>query len=127
MSDLEIETSLAKLIEATRLVASDYHVQISVMPAYVHVPDEIALVFEDAFSSVNRLVEHGVLNEYQQKTLATLNSSLDRINLWTVDALRDADEWNAVRVLARDVLTTFNENNKKIPHIFWLQFVSNES
>ena len=127
MSNKEISNSLTKLIEATRLVASDYDVQICVMPAYVHVPDEIALIFEDAFNSVVKLVEHGVLNEYQQEALTALNNSLDRMNLWTVDALRDADEWNAVRMLARDVLKTFNENNRKIPTLFWLQFVSEES
>lgn len=127
MSDVDTSNSLIKIIEATRLVASNFDVQISVMPFYVNVPDEIALVFEDVFNLVEKLVEQGLLSDYQKKALVKLNNSLDRINVWTVDALQYADEWNAVRMLARHVLTAFNENDTKIPNLFWLQFVSNES
>lgn len=124
MSNEQISNSLTKLIEATRLVASDYNVQISIWPSYVHVPDEIALIFQDAYYSVDQLVEHGVLNENQHQGLKSLNKCLDEINSWSMDSLREADEWNYVRLVASNVLKVFNENSTKIPDLFWIQFVS---
>lgn len=119
----DISISLTKLIEATRLVASDFSIQTSILPAYVHVPDEIALVFQDAYYCVNKLVEHGILNECQQTALGALNISFDRINSWTIASLREGDEWNYVRGLAKDVLKSFNETNTEMPNLFWIDYV----
>lgn len=123
LTNEEILISLTKLIEATKLVASDFSIQTSILPAYVHIPDEIALVFQDAYYCVNKLVEHGVLNEYQQTALGALNISLDRINSWTLVSLKEDDEWNYVRGLAKDVLKSFNETNTEMPNLFWIDYV----
>lgn len=123
LTNEEISKSLIKLIEAAKLVASDFSIQISILPAYVHVPDEIALIFQDAYYCVKKLVEHGVLNEYQQTALGALNICLDRINSWTIISLKEGDEWNYVRGLAKDVLKSFNETNTEMPNLFWIDYV----
>jgi len=38
-----------RLINAIRLIAADYSTQVQSLPYFVNVPDEVALIFDDAY------------------------------------------------------------------------------
>ena len=50
------------LIEALRLVASEAEIQIEVLPEWVHIPDEVALTFDEFYVLFDQVVEAGLLN-----------------------------------------------------------------
>ena len=50
------------LIEALRLVASEAEIQIEVLPEWVHIPDEVALTFDECYVLFDQVVEAGLVN-----------------------------------------------------------------
>lgn len=54
---MENKNSYNILLQSLRLVASRFEIQIATLPEFVNVPDEIALIFNDAYLLVP-IVEH---------------------------------------------------------------------
>lgn len=99
------------LIDALRLVALDASDQHAALPAFVVVPDEIALTLADANLLVDQLVAQGSVTAAQAATVATIDRALaamsdaqDRDWLWSELALASDSRWDHVRASARAVL-----------------------
>src|SRR5258708_7609890 len=101
-------STLKMLVNALRLLASSADVQERAFPGFVVVPDELALNFDDAFRLTEQLVGSGRLSREQVEALARVDNALDELTnrggMWTLEALRESQEWQGVRAEARKAL-----------------------
>jgi hypothetical protein len=73
--------------------------------------DELALEFSDTLLAITREISRGVLSRDQFASLAALDNKLSRMSgyenkeMWTFQALREADEWQQVRAAAAECLS----------------------
>ncbi|WP_372999857.1 hypothetical protein [Lutispora sp.] len=115
------------LVESIQLLAAGYTIQASVLPDYVHIPDEIALTFDDTYIFAENLVKDNLINKEVKNELDNLNSLLEQMSslkeLWTMDSLEAAEAWQNVRELATGVLKMLGIEKQK-PNLFWLEFVT---
>lgn len=100
------------LIQSLQLLAADYQTQLRIFPSFVHVPDELALTFDDAFLLVEQTQRVELLNEQQAGSLHQLDELLSAMSdesesLWTLDALQHSPEWQHIRCLAKALLAAF--------------------
>ena len=114
------------IIESLQLMAADYDTQIDILPTFIHVPDEIALIFDEAHLCALELKGEGLINEQQELGLARIDQRLDDMSnnegLWTLDQLKSSPQWSELRGLALEVMASFGLTKKR-PNIHWLQFV----
>ena len=105
-----------ELVESLRLIASPYEVQCSVLPDYVHLPDEIlnALTPE----SFDALLRHNMITEVQLDELKKYDQCLECIQLpddyeeMLID-MQFGDQFKQLRVDALGVLSMLGEEYKK--------------
>src|SRR5579859_8177862 len=99
------------LIQSLQLLAACYEQQVKALPAFVDVPDEVALTFGEAFLLTDPLVKEGLITIYQQAELKQLDALLDQMSdnkdLWTLTALQASPQWEHVRHLAENILKSF--------------------
>jgi hypothetical protein len=101
---------LARLVDATRLLAADADMQIGVFPDFVHIPDELALTFDDAFLLCAQLERSGHLNRAQIEALGCIDEALTELtnrrdpSMWTLAAIHESFEWQEIRAKARAAL-----------------------
>jgi hypothetical protein len=107
----EERAEIKQLVEALRLLASPYDVQIEALPSWVAVADEVAFTFDDAYS----LVPRAALPRSALQILDRINDKLESMSdrqggeIWSLDGLRDAIEWSELRsdaLLALDALSS---------------------
>lgn len=114
------------LMESLQLLAADAVVQCEVLPKYVHVPDEVALVFGDSVLFLDDIVDGGQISTEQKSRIEELDAILDQMSsnkeLWTIEALEQDPEWHRVRKLAGSILASLGMERRK-PMLFWLQYV----
>lgn len=117
---------LNMLLQSLHLLAASYEQQMQAFPSFVHVPDEVALVFSDAYLFVPELTQACLITTDQSADLAQVEQVLDHMSqrkeVWTVDALKTSPQWKEVRQLAHKLLDSFHEPNRP-PDLFWLQYV----
>lgn len=117
------EKYYSMLIETLRLLAANYETQIEVLPKFVNVPDELALIFTDTLLIVKQnailVGEKMVIIENIDKLLEEINENKD---LWTLESLKNSSKWQEVRNLASKAIEILEEENKN-PEIFWINFV----
>lgn len=122
----DLQTQYRILVESTRLVASSYQIQIGCLPSYVQVPDEIALIYHEAFLLASQLVKAGWLDDAQMHRIAALDKQFDKMSanpdLWTVAALQQDVEWEDTRKNAQDILSMLNVSYAP-PDLFWLSYI----
>jgi hypothetical protein len=120
---------IRKIIEATKLISSDYNIQVSVLPSFVHIPDEIALIFDEVINGSKFLFNMGLINEIQYCKLKILDERLNALSAeaWSLDSLKNSEEWNMIRNTAKEVLQSFNESIEAEPELFWIKYVQKES
>jgi hypothetical protein len=100
---------LSDLIEALRLLAAPAEVQVSVLPKWVALPDEVALTFFDAYEvlepnlpdSLAPMLEHIA----ERINARDLSSEADQ---WDPETLARSEQWEDYRRLARSALTALN-------------------
>ncbi len=123
------DCQMEMLIQSLQLLAADAEVQIHALPSFVHVPDEIALIFSDAYLLADDLVTAGLIHDYQEAELDSLDKLLDQISgdkaLWTLHALRASRQWEEIRVLARGILDSLGQERQK-PNLFWLRYIRSQ-
>ena len=74
-------TQLNMLIQSLQLLAASYEQQVKALPAFVDVPDEVALTFsEETFLFTDSLVKEGLITIYQQAELKQLDALLDQMS-----------------------------------------------
>jgi hypothetical protein len=120
-------TRLNMLIQSLQLLAAHSRQQVNALPAFVDVPDEVALTFSEALLLADPLVKEGLITTGQQAELKQLDALLEQMsdnkNLWTLASLQASPEWEHVRHLAKDILQSF-QTPTEMPNLFWLQYVS---
>ena len=117
-----------RLLETLQLLASDAETQVEVFPKFVHVPDEIASAFDECFLMVE---EHCMdeVSKAQMALLIEMDAILDKLSspenrpLWSVAAMRESQEWETVRVKARELLQAFDRTPER-PQLEWMIFVN---
>jgi hypothetical protein len=102
---------LEGVVDALRLVAIPPAEQIAALPDFVHVPDEIVLLYDDAFKLVPQIREAGLIDEDQVEVLAELDRlfndmsvAADKDHLWTVEAMSADERWETSRQIAANAL-----------------------
>jgi hypothetical protein len=117
---------LNMLIQSLQLLAAPYEVQVQSLPAFVHIPDEVALTFDDVSLLVEQQDTEGLLPPEQKLQLDQLDHVLDTMSkdtgLWELDALERSAQWEEVRRLAGHILDALHEA-KQLWRLFWLQYV----
>lgn len=105
------------LLDALRLVAAPFSVQVSVLPGFVHVPDEILEAVQ--FRLVSQLEQSHKLSREQASAFSALDaymSSLDWKEEWNEDyelaleACRADPWWTELRSRAMEVLVLLGES-----------------
>ena len=98
------EWAFDQLVDALRLAALPADEHVAALPDFVHVADEIALLYEDAFLNIR---EAGVLTEDQVESLRALDQlfaemthASDRETIWTLAAMKGDERWARTRTLA---------------------------
>lgn len=121
------EFAYHQLIETLRLLGLSADEQISALPDYVHVPDELALTFDDAHQMVAVLDESRCLSvgarpvlEELQRRFTEMTAAAD--DVWSEEALRGDARWETVRRLALEALDRLGEDPGP-PTLDWISFV----
>ena len=112
----DFEVSRSRLLEALRLAAASPDEQMSALPGFVVIYDEIAQSYYDAFQHASRLRESRRLNDLQFAALAALDqlyeemtTAPDRERLWSLEAMKHDDRWKKSRELAKQALSLLGE------------------
>lgn len=119
---------LNRLIEALELVAADSEIQRTVLPTFVHIPDEIALALGDSMLLLDQIIDGGLLKDEQVILLRKLDaiftakSGSDHASFRTEDAMKHDEMWKETRTLARKILQSLNQPVRE-PNLSWIQYV----
>jgi hypothetical protein len=123
---------LNHLIESIELLTADFDVQRKALPAFVLVPDEVALTFDSAMAAIAQIGDAGLLTSIQIELLNAINATLDAMSggghasFWTPEAMKHDPTWNKVRTLARKALRSLNQQIRK-PDLGWINYVPSRS
>jgi len=118
---------LRQMLESSlQLLSADYDVQVTSLPGFVHIPDELALTFDDSFALVEKIGSAGLLDAAAVERLNGLRSALSQMSekhsLWTVEAVRSDPEWQAIRMQARELLHALGVP-VTTPDLSWGQYI----
>lgn len=128
----QIERYRSQLVETLRLLAADFETQVDALPRFVHIPDEIALLFGDEFLLAYQILAAGRLTSEQYAGLEEIDDFLDKISghqhleIWTLEALERRPEWQRIRSRARDILNMLGEPLAKL-NLDWVTYVSSRA
>jgi len=117
---------LEALIESLRLMAADYETQVAALPQFVCVADEIATTYDETYLLVDQIVAAGLIDPAIVARFANIDEQTEamseRTELWTLDTLRTAPEWQNLRTQARDILAALGESPRP-PSLEWITYV----
>lgn len=99
------------VVDALRLAALPADQQAAALPDFVFVPDEVVLLYEDAWLLVPLIRNAGLISDEQFDSLSRLDqhfeemsNARDKDSLLTVEAMIHDDRWKASRRLAEEAL-----------------------
>lgn len=136
----ENSNHLKMLLQSLQLLAAPYEQQIQVLPPFVDIPDEIALIFDDVYVYIEDLAQRDLITPHQKRDLERMDSLLNHMSnekeIWTLDALprcsllfldalKESPDWKQIRSLATRILESLKES-KQPPNLFWLQYFPDE-
>lgn len=113
------------LIQSLRLVASSSDIQISSLPDFVNIADEIALIYNESYMMVSQI--DNIITPYVMKMLDDLDKLFNRMSedesLWNIKSLNDNDLWLKSRELGRLILNELKEEciNPNLDFISWVK------
>ncbi|MES0489517.1 MAG: hypothetical protein ABUK01_05950 [Leptospirales bacterium] len=115
-----------KMIESVRLLAANYTDQIKVFPQEVNIPDEIANIFDECYSSISLSDIREWLDTSQLSILKEMNSLLDQMSdhckeCWSLESLESGDKWKQARRIAKRWLESLSSELKQ-PDLFWINY-----
>lgn len=123
---MEIANLYNTLLQALKLVASSSNVQISVFPNFVNIPDEIALIYNDAYLMLPQLQNQNLISEEALEILRKIDELFEEMSkdfsLWTLDKLENNKNWKLSRELAHSALKALHESydNPNLNFIQWI-------
>lgn len=115
------EQPVANVIEALQLLAAEATEQVAAFPPFVAVADEIALTLHDALLLLNQDADTAGLPESVLATLEEIDRSLEELSnqdesrFWSPEGLANDVRWHRLRLSARDLLTTLNVPQTRLP------------
>jgi glycogen debranching enzyme len=119
-----------ELIESLRLLGADYEAQVRILPEFVHIPDEVAITYGEAFLLADQILEAGLIDNATYTKLQNVDKYLEQMDdskeLWTLDALRTRPEWTRVRTLAREMLKSLGIT-MATPDLEWMTYVKSRN
>ncbi len=121
------EQQYKSLVESLRLVAAPKEQQVSALPDFVVVTDEVAMTFGDAFLLAPQLVRGGLVTDEAFQALARLDEWLERMptdgSISSLHSLENHPFWRRSRELATNALFQLKESlgPPDLSHIFWTQ------
>ena len=117
--EIPAERYRAILVDTLQLLARSAEQQIRAFPSFVHIPDELALTFDNVFGAVRaNLVVDGLLEEPAWSTICEIDRLFEEMtdayqrgdrNIWTTEEVRRAPEWADIRRLATLALAELGE------------------
>jgi hypothetical protein len=123
---MEIKDSYNVLVQSIMLVASTYETQIATLPEFVHSPDEIALIYNDAYLITPQLKEQKLISLNTLPILKELDDLFDAMSedksLWTFEKLKDDKSWKRSRELAFLILEELGVSYN-IPNLSFINWV----
>lgn len=123
---MEITNLYNMLLQALRLVASSSNVQISVMPNFVNIPEEIALIYNDAYLTLTQLQNQNLIPKEALEILKKIDELFEKMSkdpsLWTLDILENDKNWRLSRDLDKSVLKSLHERYDK-PNLDFIHWV----
>lgn len=122
----EEERRLDRLIQAIQLLAGDYETQVKAFPEFVHIPDELALIYDECMLFAADLAHSKLISERYLEQLQMINQFINQMSndpsLWTLEALKYRSEWSRLRVLARELLSLLGIP-QQAPDLSWLTYI----
>ena len=101
-----------QLIQSLNLAASPASIQISSLPNFVHVPEEVALIYNDSYLMIPQLSD--TLSESVIKMLNELDLLFEKMSnnksLWTIECLKHDIDWENIRRLSMLILVELGES-----------------
>jgi hypothetical protein len=101
-----------RLVDALRLVSLPADRQRGVLPNFVHPPEEVTLLFDDAYACLPSVHDAGGLTDDQARPLGELDGLFqsmteadDKDWVWTIEAMETDVRWAKTRRLALTLLT----------------------
>jgi hypothetical protein len=118
---------LNMIIESLQLLAADPETQIQSLPEYVHIPDEIALIFSDTFQLIHQNKNSLLFNDFQFQKLCEIDNYLNNMSeenhkIWTLEALKENDKWEKLRKMALVILKSLHIE-KQSPNLYWIKYI----
>lgn len=115
------------LRETLRLLALTAGEQVAALPPYVHVPDELALTFNDAYLHVPLLHERGLVTGGTRDALDAIHRLMTLMTeageaLYNVHALAHDERWSQLRDLATGALQSQGWP-QQWPVLDWISYV----
>ncbi len=124
---MNLEEQYRALIESIKLAAAPYSMQISNMPSYVNIVDEVVNTYEEAFYLLPELIINNYVSKEATASLIKLftwiNLTSKDESLCTTDALRTNVRWGEIRKYAKESLDTLDESSgpPDLSHIKWIK------
>ena len=107
------------LLNSLILVAADYEDQVSSLPSFVVVADEVSTTYGEAFYLVNQLEEAGFINKHAEKLLKDLDNWFDYSPegevLDTLKSLKENPYWEKARNIAQEILKELKIQHPYLP------------
>lgn len=115
------------LIQVLNILAASFKDQIKVFPDFVVIPDEIALLFDDIYLSIDSLKKDGFVSAELALILEKIDYCLDSMSgnksKWDLQSLKNDSEWEEIRNLAKSSLNILNIHADKpvIDFVKWIK------
>jgi hypothetical protein len=113
---------LEMLLNAIRLIASDFEQQLNSLPMFTFAPNEIASTFDEAFQYFDQVIGAKLVSEAQINAVTAIHHYLDTMrqnkkdnNAWTVEAIKTSPVWQEFRLLGKSALLLFNQPDDPMP------------
>ncbi len=124
------EEHLMQLVQAIQLLAADYEAQIKQLPDFVHIPDELALIYSESVLLAEQIARTSLITQDQVAKLRELDLALEDMSreksLWTLEAVRNSAEWQRIKSMAKDLLALLNQQVHP-PDLSWIKYVKGNS
>jgi hypothetical protein len=121
LTESEIKEYLLKsIIEVLRLLSSDYETQIKFFPKNIPVAEEMAELFGDYYIPIKSRKEKDP--DYIDDGIYDILLEIDKLfdicddsnsdEFWSLDSLKNHEQWNIIRKKAYTALNEFGEDKK---------------
>jgi hypothetical protein len=113
------------LVDALRLAAAEPETQIKSLPDFVHIPDEIALNFDDAYIYKKELLIENRISAEMAELLDEIHKESDFMSDnkvgWKIEDLSSSHHWKKIRETAKKLLHMMGEEIQP-PKLDWVSY-----